>query len=190
MHTMFLNILLDVLVLICRLLEYNHEGYARISAMPHYGNADSIHWFKVEPNCTFHIINSFEDGDEVVVWGCKALDSIIPGPDMASTQFGCGEVNEIYLTGKRFCMDFSMINGAFSGVKNRYGYAQVIDSVVSSASGMLKYNGLAKLHFEEPADVSLSSEGQLEEAIKVETHMFEENSFCTGACFVPKQGGF
>ncbi|KAM2273750.1 hypothetical protein ACFX1S_043644 [Malus domestica] len=101
-----------------------------------------------------------------------------------------GEVNEIYLTGKRFCMDFSMINGAFSGVKNRYGYAQVIDSVVSSASGMLKYNGLAKLHFEEPADVSLRSEGQLEEAIKVETHMFEENSFCTGACFVPKQGGF
>ncbi|KAM1022450.1 hypothetical protein ACFX15_042582 [Malus domestica] len=70
------------------LLEYNHEGYARIGAMPRYGNADSTHWFKVEPNCTFHIINSFEDGDEVVVWGCKALDSIIPGPDMASTQFG------------------------------------------------------------------------------------------------------
>ncbi|KAM1022451.1 hypothetical protein ACFX13_044098 [Malus domestica] len=87
-------------------------------------------------------------------------------------------------------MDFSMINGAFSGVKNRYGYAQVVDSVASSASGMLKYNGLAKLHFEEPADVSLRSEGQLEEAIKLETHMFEENSFCTGASFVPKQGGF
>ncbi|KAB2629621.1 carotenoid 9-10-cleavage dioxygenase-like [Pyrus ussuriensis x Pyrus communis] len=171
------------------LLEYNHEEYARIGVMPRYGNADSIRWFKVEPNCTFHIINCFEDGDEVVVWGCKALDSIIPGPDMASTQFGwlprkfqpispskendhgtissvddgnllshayewrlnmqSGEVSERYLTGKRFCMDFPMINGAFSG----------------------------------------RSEGQLEEAIKVETHMFEENSFCTGASFVPKQRG-
>ncbi|CAN6721399.1 unnamed protein product [Malus baccata var. baccata] len=192
-----------------RLLEYNHEGYARIGVMPHYGDADSIRWFKVEPSCTSHIINSFEDGEEVVVWGCKALDSVIPGPDKALNQFGwpprkfkptspskendhdnispvdyenlfshayewrlnmqSGEVSERYLTGKRFCMDFPMINGAFSGV--------------------LKYNGLAKLHFEEPADVSLTSEGQLEEAIKVETHMFEENSFCTGASFVPKQRG-
>ncbi|KAB2629505.1 carotenoid 9-10-cleavage dioxygenase-like [Pyrus ussuriensis x Pyrus communis] len=212
------------------LLDYNHEEYARIGVMPRYGDADSIRWFKVEPNCTFHIINCFEDGDEVVVWGCKALASIIPGPDMASTQFGwlprkfkptspskendhgtissvddgnlfshayewrlnmqSGEVSERYLTGKRFCMDFPMINVAFSGVKNRYGYAQLVDSIVSSASGMLKYNGLAKLHFEEPADVSLRSEGQLEEAIKVETHMFEENNFCTGASFVPKHGGF
>ncbi|KAM1022456.1 hypothetical protein ACFX2A_044467 [Malus domestica] len=212
-----------------RLLEYNHEGCARIGVMPHYGDADSIRWFKVEPSCTSHIINSFEDGEEVVVWGCKALDSVIPGPDKALNQFGwpprkfkptipskendhdnispidyenlfshayewrlnmqSGEVSERYLTGKRFCMDFPMINGAFSGIRNRYGYAQVVDSAASSASGVLKYNGLAKLHFEEPADVSLTSEGQLEEAIKVETHMFEENSFCTGASFVPKQRG-
>ena len=32
--------------------------------MPHYGDANSIKWFEVEPNCTFHIINSFEDGHE------------------------------------------------------------------------------------------------------------------------------
>ncbi|TQD79120.1 hypothetical protein C1H46_035321 [Malus baccata] len=161
------------------LVEYNHEGYARIGVMPRYVDADSVRLFKVEPNCTFHIINSFEDGDEVVVWACKALDSVIPGPDMALNQFGwlrrklkptstskendispdegnllshayewrlnmqSGEVNEKYLTGKRLSMDFPMINGAFSGYKNRYGDAQVVDSVASSASGMLKYSGLA-----------------------------------------------
>ncbi|CAN6682016.1 unnamed protein product [Malus baccata var. baccata] len=194
------------------LVGYNHEGCARIGVMPRYGDADSVRWFKVEPNCTFHIINSFEDGDEVVVWACKALDSVIPGPDMALNQFGwlprklkltstskendispdegnllshayewrlnmqSGEVNEKYLTGKRLSMDFPMINGAFSGYKNRYGYAQVVDSVASSASGMLKYSGLI-------------SEGQLEEEIKVENHMFEENSFCSGASFVPNRRG-
>ncbi|KAB2619291.1 carotenoid 9-10-cleavage dioxygenase-like [Pyrus ussuriensis x Pyrus communis] len=177
-----------------------------VNGGPVQGDADSVRWFKVEPNCTFHIINSFEDGDEVVVWACKAPDSVIPGPDMALNQFGWlprklkptstsqendfspdelniqgGEVNERYLTGKRLSMDFPMINGAFSGYKNGYGYAQVVDSVASSASGMLKYSGLAKLHFEEPAEVSLE--------IKVETHMFEENSFCSGASFVPNRRG-
>ena len=34
--------------------------------MPLYGDADSIKWFEVEPNCTFHIINSFEDDHEVI----------------------------------------------------------------------------------------------------------------------------
>ncbi|CAB4266487.1 unnamed protein product [Prunus armeniaca] len=96
-----------------------------------------------------------------------------------------GKVRERFLTGKEFSMDFPMINGAFSGVKNRYGYTQVVDSIASSTSGMLKYGGLAKLHFEEPADVSSRNESQLE----VESHMFEEKSFCSGAAFVPKQGG-
>ena len=33
--------------------------------MPRYGDADSIKWFDVEPNCTFQILNCFKDGDEV-----------------------------------------------------------------------------------------------------------------------------
>ena len=45
-------------------MKYNKEEYARIGVMPHYGDANSIKWFEVEPNCTFHIINSFEDGHE------------------------------------------------------------------------------------------------------------------------------
>lgn len=104
--------------------------------------------------------------EQVVVWGCKALDSVISEPDTELNQFGwlpsketnddileenngnlfshayewrlnmqSGEVRERYLTGKKFSMDFPMINGAFSGVKNRYGYAQVVDSIASSTSG-------------------------------------------------------
>ena len=50
---------------ICRLIKYEREGYARIGIMPRYGDSDSMHWFQVKPNCTFHIINWFENGDEV-----------------------------------------------------------------------------------------------------------------------------
>ncbi|GLT53564.1 hypothetical protein SLA2020_268270 [Shorea laevis] len=188
--------------------------------MPRYGDSDSIQWFEVEANYTFHILNSFEDDDEVVVWGCRALDSIIPGPDAGLNKFEwfskrlrplnnnisttdqeddissrsredgllfsrcyewrlnmqTGQVRERNLTGTQFSMDFPIINPDFTGLQNRYGYTQVLDSIASSTSGMVKFGGLAKLDFEE--------------VMKVEYHMFEENTFCTGAAFVSKEGGF
>ena len=35
--------------------------------MPRYGDADSLKWFEVEPCAAFHVINCFEDGDEVII---------------------------------------------------------------------------------------------------------------------------
>lgn len=34
--------------------------------MPRYGDADSVKWFQVEPNCSFHLINCYEIDDEVI----------------------------------------------------------------------------------------------------------------------------
>ncbi|XP_021276899.1 carotenoid 9,10(9',10')-cleavage dioxygenase 1-like [Herrania umbratica] len=210
-----------------QLVKYEREGYARIGIMPRYGDADSIQWFEVKPNCTFHIINCFEDGDEVVVWGSRALASVIPGPDPDSKEFEwfppkykpgapveesvdsisedqllfhrpyewrlhmrTGDVKERNLTGpNEFPMEFPMINGAFAGVKNKYGYTQVCHCGSSSATGMGKYGGLAKLYFEEQNTGTSMSGKQEEGLIKVEYHMFEENTYCTGAAFVPKGGG-
>ncbi|XVE53738.1 hypothetical protein DITRI_Ditri03aG0026700 [Diplodiscus trichospermus] len=210
-----------------QLLKYEREGYARIGIMPRYGDADSIKWFKVKPNCTFHIINCFQDGDEVVVWGSRALASVIPGPDPNLEKFEwfptkfrpgeriegsvdsisddqllfhrpyewklnmqTGDVKERYLIGSNhFPMEFPMINGAFTGIKNKYGYTQVCHCDSSSATGMGRFRGLAKLYFEEPNTGISLGENQAKELIKVEYHMFEENTYCTGATFVPKEGG-
>ncbi|CAK7353228.1 unnamed protein product [Dovyalis caffra] len=188
------------------LIKFNKSEYTRIGIMSRYGDVDSIKWF------------------HVVVRACKALDSIIPGPDMGLNKFKwfssrlkhvesideytdseegslftrCYEwrlnmetedVKERYLTGTEFSMDFPMINRDFTGVKNKYGYTQVTDSSASSDSGMAKYGSLAKLYFEEPkTDKTNPKEGQSEELIKVEYHKFEQNTFCTGAAFVPKLG--
>ncbi|KAK8553519.1 hypothetical protein V6N13_062321 [Hibiscus sabdariffa] len=208
-----------------RLIKYEKEGDARIGIMPRYGDADSIQWFKVKPNCTFHIFNCFEDGDEVVMWGCRALDSIIPGPEKGKNKFDwfsrklrpinssegsiddqvseeelvfprpyewrmnmqTGDVKERNLTGTEFAMDFPFINDAFIGLQNNYGYGQVRDSVASSASGMAKYGGLAKLYFGEQSPESYLREEQ--GLIKVEYHIFEKNTFCSGSAFVPKDEG-
>ncbi|GMY17586.1 carotenoid 9,10(9',10')-cleavage dioxygenase 1-like [Fagus crenata] len=208
------------------LIKYIKEDYARIGIMPRYGDSDSIQWFEVETNCTFHILNCFEDDDEVVVWGCRALDAIILGPDKGlnkfewfskrlkpinsiegdiniSTEDGSlftrfyewrlhmqtGEIKERNLTGDEFSMDFPMINEKFIGVQNKYGYAQVVDSIASSTSGKVKYGGVAKLYFEETDTRFSLRKRHSEEHIKVEYHMFEKNTFCTGAAFVSKEGG-
>lgn len=34
--------------------------------MPRYGDADSVKWFEVESYCTFHLLNCFEEGEEVI----------------------------------------------------------------------------------------------------------------------------
>ncbi|KAJ7958565.1 carotenoid 9,10(9',10')-cleavage dioxygenase 1-like [Quillaja saponaria] len=184
------------------LIKYDKEGYARIGIMPRYGDADSVQWFQVEPNCTFHIINSFEDADEVVLWGCRALDSLIPGTDLGVNIFKCfshcyewrlnmktGDVKERNLTGTEFSMDFPVINGNFTGLKNKYGYTQVVNSTVSSSSGIPNFGGLAKLYFEEQHMEFPSGNKPHKELIKVEYHMFEKNVFCTGSTFVSKEKG-
>ena len=50
---------------ICRLIKYNKEDDTRIGIVPRYGDSHSIRWFEVETNCTSHIINCFEDDNEV-----------------------------------------------------------------------------------------------------------------------------
>ncbi|KAM3735676.1 hypothetical protein ACB098_10G104600 [Castanea mollissima] len=209
------------------LIKYGKEDYSRIGIIPRYGESDSIRWFEVETNCTFHVINCFEDDNEVVVWGCRALDAIVPGPGRSLNKFEwfskrfkpinsiegdinsseedgllftrcyewrlhmkTGEVRERNLTGTEFSMDFPIINGNFTGLKNKYGNIQVVDSIASSTAGMPKYGGLAKLHFEETDTKSSLRKRHSEEQIKVEYHMFEENTFCTGAAFVMKEGSF
>ncbi|KAL8216882.1 hypothetical protein R6Q57_023719, partial [Mikania cordata] len=161
------------------LIKYDKEGHARIGVMPRYGDANSVRWFKVEPCCVFHIINTYEDGDEVILWAFRARNSIIPGPDLGLNKFEwfsrrfnheydtnfdsdesffsqayewrlnmkTGEVKERFLTGKSYSMDFPMINENFTGLRNKYGYAQIVDYLdASSLSGMPKYRGLVKLH--------------------------------------------
>ncbi|KAI9106966.1 hypothetical protein K1719_022494 [Acacia pycnantha] len=149
------------------LIKYAKEEYARIGVMPRYGDGNSIKWFGVENNFTFHIFNSFEDGDEVVLWGCRALEVVFPEPKEGWSKFKfphcyewrlnmqSGKVKERRLCGEQHAMDFPMINAKFTG--------------------KLKYGGIAKLYFEE--------------AMRVEYHMFEKNVYCTGAAFVPKDGG-
>lgn len=54
-----------LVVILCRLIKFEKEKYARIGVMPRHGDSDSLRWFGVEPCAALHIINCYEEGDEV-----------------------------------------------------------------------------------------------------------------------------
>ncbi|XP_009804285.1 carotenoid 9,10(9',10')-cleavage dioxygenase 1-like isoform X1 [Nicotiana sylvestris] len=213
-----LTIDISRLVLGGSLMRFEENGYARIGIMPRYGDANSIKWFEVEPCCVFHIINCFEDNDEVVVRACRARQSVIPGPNSRVNHFEkwlkgrsskderieftkestfprvcewrlnmkTGEVREKKnLSGDEFAMEFPLINEKFTGFRNKFAYLQVVESTEISGSGFTRFGGVAKLHFEEKR-IPTEEEDEL---IKAEYHMLPQNTFCSGASFVPKPGG-
>ncbi|KAI3698406.1 hypothetical protein L2E82_41926 [Cichorium intybus] len=83
------NILIDFMLTMRpeRIMKGGQEKDARIAVIPHYGELDSVKWFNIEPCVTYHLMNTFEDGDEVVVRGCTANAAIIPGPVWGEDEF-------------------------------------------------------------------------------------------------------
>ncbi|MEV4748369.1 carotenoid oxygenase family protein [Streptosporangium sp. NPDC049248] len=44
---------------------------ARFGVLPRYGAGDTIRWFDAQPCYIYHVINSWEDGDEIVLDVCR-----------------------------------------------------------------------------------------------------------------------
>ncbi|KAL9167979.1 hypothetical protein ABFS82_05G131600 [Erythranthe guttata] len=180
------NIILDVPLIVDPsrlfmggpLMKFEKEKYARIGVMPRYGDADSMRWFEVEPCTAFHIINCYEEGDEVVVMACRAEYSIIPGPP----EMGIDKYDW-------FSRGLKHLNNSLNNNNNNNNNNNIDNKKNNNnidEEGMVKYNGLAKLCLE---DITLSKgKKDAEEFAKVQYHMFPENAFCTGSAFVAKNG--
>ncbi|TVU32990.1 hypothetical protein EJB05_24758, partial [Eragrostis curvula] len=204
------------------LFDFDMNEKSRIGVMPRLGNAESVIWFDVENHCSFHLINCFEDGNEIVVRGCRTLASVIPGaphnvdktkwykraflpPDSTSEDFDSSldgilfsrpyewrlnlesaTTNEGFISSEKIAMDFPVINENFTGIRNSYGYAQVVDSEATSKTGLFKYKMIAKLHFDVQDN---GGKQESKQSILVEYHALHEKQFCSGVQFVAKKGG-
>ncbi|CAL5036938.1 unnamed protein product [Urochloa decumbens] len=67
-------------------------------------------------------------------------------------------------------------------IRNKYGYAQVADSLATSKTGLFKFKMIAKLHFDMP-------DKENKQFISVEYHALKEKQFCSGVQFVAKENG-
>lgn len=51
----------------------NKDKKSRFGVIPRYFNKnnDKVEWFEFEPTHMYHVLNAYEDGDSIYVYGCK-----------------------------------------------------------------------------------------------------------------------
>ena len=57
-------------------IEFHPEMHSRFGVIARFGAADSIRWFDFTPCYLYHIVNAWEDGDWLVMVGCRYMPTI------------------------------------------------------------------------------------------------------------------
>lgn len=140
----------------------------RFGIIPRTARGDAVKWFEVPPAYIYHVINAWDEGDEVVMAACK----MVPNGQTPNTEkYGpyapmvvvlnlhavpviwrfnmkTGAVSETQLDDR--ISEFPVINLARTGQKNRYGYTvSMAPGPLQAFDGIYKYDletGAAALH--------------------------------------------
>ncbi len=113
----------------------------RLGVIPRHGPADALRWFEFSPCFIYHVINAWEDGDDIVMIGCRYMprrtaagdiDELATANDIAQLHMNArlwewrmnlatGECRERCLN-DHYNVEFPSINLRFQGRKNRWSY--------------------------------------------------------------------
>ncbi|MBI5515125.1 MAG: carotenoid oxygenase family protein [Deltaproteobacteria bacterium] len=102
---------------------------ARVGLVPREGDG-SARWFDIEPCYIFHTFNAFEEGERVVLEGCRHPRLWVDGPDLLASEpmphrwtldLSTGRAQEQRLTDQ--LAEFPQVASAVRGRPHRYGYA-------------------------------------------------------------------
>jgi carotenoid cleavage dioxygenase-like enzyme len=63
---------------------------SRIGILPRHGSGDQVRWFEVAPFFMYHVVNAHEEGDTVVLRGCRMADPLAGDPSNAHTAVAAG----------------------------------------------------------------------------------------------------
>lgn len=107
------------------------DNGARLGVMPRTGGDTDVRWFDIEPGYVLHPVNSWEDGDTIVLVVCR-LDSFMDGgfDDVSgkaelwrwTIDLVQGGVTEEHLDDRK--SDFPRVDDRRVGLPTRYGYTQ------------------------------------------------------------------
>lgn len=134
--------------------KWDADAPCRVGVMPRTGTDADVKWFDIPPCFVFHVMNSFERGDDVVVdaarydhlWVKNSHDFFHPARlsrFTMSMRTGKASVDEIYPG----AMEFPQVNRALWTRPYRYGYSVVVDEqndsperIEQSEGGIRKYD--------------------------------------------------
>ncbi|MCA8888835.1 MAG: carotenoid oxygenase family protein, partial [Parvularculaceae bacterium] len=135
--------------------------------LPRRGRGDEIKWFEFPPCYIYHVVNAWEDGDEIVMYACKMVDNN-RAPDPAFGPYApmvdvlalravltqwrmnlkTGAVAERLVDDR--ISEFPVVNLGYAGRKTKYSYHVAIpDMATQLFDGLYKYDletGAAQKH--------------------------------------------
>src|SRR5436305_8223401 len=53
---------------------FHRDLPSRVGIIPRHGGSGEIRWFEAEPCYLYHTINAWEEGDEIILDGCRVVE--------------------------------------------------------------------------------------------------------------------
>ena len=133
-------------------IRWNDSYPARLGVMPRNGTDAEVKWYDINPCYVFHPMNSYEDGDRIVldvarfshIWRDSAMDFPAPNLWRWTIDTATGEVREEQVDDR--AGEFPRVADSVVGRKHRYGYLMNMseafgsDDPMSASGGILKYD--------------------------------------------------
>lgn len=138
---------------------FNSHLPTRLGVIPRHGPAESLRWFEFSPCFIYHVINAWEEGDEVVMVGCRYMPRRQPdgGIDEQAT---ANDIAQLHMNARLWvwrmnlvtgqaierCLNDSLnvefpgINLRFQGRKNTWGYLVDHNPRALHWTGLRKFN--------------------------------------------------
>ncbi len=138
-------------------IAFDRDAPSRWGVLPRHGKSSDIRWFELPSSYVYHFCGAWEDGDKVVVLGCK-IDDLIPEKPSGRDDIPCMDVIELVPFLSRWTFDlatgdatveqlddrpteFPRINDTMWGRPNRYSYNPTCAAVSElSFDGVIKYD--------------------------------------------------
>jgi len=132
------------------------ENGARIGLLPRFGKDEDVIWFDVKTGYIFHVLNAWQEGDEVILEACRSncssvisegndedsysLEDEQAKPHQYRMNLKSGKVIETAIDD--VAVEFSRINPKYVGKKNAFAYASRFsaDSKAPRFDALVKFN--------------------------------------------------
>ncbi len=133
---------------------FKPEFGARLGVMPREGSNSDVKWFDIDPCYVFHPLNSYEEGNKIILYVCRQEEAMVGGfQDIYggdttvarlwkwTIDLELGVVKEEQIDDAP--CDFPRIDDRRIGFKNDYGYCTTLDTEADSLTigrHLLKYD--------------------------------------------------
>jgi carotenoid cleavage dioxygenase len=169
-------------------LKMEREAPARIGVVPRFGGNADVRWFEVAPFFMYHVVNAWEEGEKIVLLGCRIADPLEGDPHNPPTARPAPALGHLRLAPvlHRWTLDlatgeareetiddvyteFPRINDAHLGQPSRYSYHPRL-----AAAPTLLFDALIRYDLAGGA---------------TEVHVYPQGWYGGEASFAPRAGG-